>query len=452
MANFFKASTNNDTVGKVLSLTIDRLDLNGSGVARYHKKAVFVEAVLPGEKVKVKITEQKSKFLKAKLLTVEEENQYRVKPECTHFAKCGGCDLQHLAFTEHMNFKQKKVIELFSRNDIHHELPWYKPIASQPWHYRRKARIGVQYNKKGQATVGFRKKSTNELLPIKTCKVLVEPLSEVFTALSVLISELTLSQSVGHVEVIETEFTSIIIRQLKRLNTKDKAIWLKYAEQYNWQLFIDDGEKVIPLVESTTTKVLSYSLVDNICINFTVKDFIQVNHSVNLAMVEQAIDWLSLTSDDVVLDLFCGLGNFSLPIAKRVKHVTGIEGIQTMVDRAEKNALDNQLLNCEFYQSDLNEHWLTQSWTDPKKHNNTAKSFNKVLLDPARAGAWQACEQIVKLKVESVLYVSCDPATLARDSKHFLESGYSIERIAIMDMFAQTKHIETMVLFTRASK
>ena len=158
-------------------------------------------------------------------------------------------------------------------------------------------------------------------------------------------------------------------------------------------------------------------------------------------MVAQALTWLDVQAEDVILDLFCGLGNFSLPLAKRAQQVVGVEGVQAMVDRASDNAKRNQLTNAQFYQLDLNSNWQHQGW-----HQHP---FNKILLDPARAGAFAACQQLVNLTADTILYVSCEPKSLARDAKVFTEQGYQVKKIGLIDMFSQTKHVETMVLFER---
>ena len=438
MANFFQASKKKQTLGQVFDITIERVDLNGCGVARLNNKPVFIEQTLPGEVVKAKIVEQKSKYSRAKIIEISQPSPQRVKPLCEHFRSCGGCDLQHWSFSEHLAFKQEKVMNLFQRNQVEQPLPWQNAIVSEPWYYRRKARIGVQYDKHNKAVLGFRQKSTNQLTTIKKCHVLVEEVSTIFTLLKDIVNQLSLSRSVGHIEIIVTEQVNLVIRQLKNLNDKDRALW-ESAEQLNrWQVFIDDGEQVQPL---TKVKPLTYALSNNIELSFKTTDFIQINHRVNVSMVEQALNWLSLKPTDIVLDLFCGLGNFSLSLAQKVKQVVGVEGVQNMVERATINAQANQLTNCRFYQTDLNADWSKQTWSQEK--------FNKVLLDPARAGALEAIEQLVQLSVKHILYVSCDPSTLARDAKQLISHGYKIEKIALIDMFSQTKHVETMVLFSR---
>jgi len=438
MANFFQASNKKQSLGKIFELKIERLDHNGCGVAMLNKKPVFIEQTLPEETVKLKITEQKSKYLRGKIIEIIKGSDNRIEPLCQHYRLCGGCDLQHLAFEEHLAFKQQKITQLFERNQIKQSLPWQESILSEPWHYRRKARLGVQYDKQGHVTLGFRQKGTNQLTAIKQCHVLVEDISSIFLPLKKVLEGLSLSRSVGHIEVIETEQVNIVIRQLKKLNDEDKACWLSCGKENQWQIFIDDGEQVMPL---TDNKPLSYRLLNNLELTFNSQDFIQINHQVNKKMVQQAMTWLSLSPTDVVLDLFCGLGNFSVSLAQKVQQVIGVEGVQTMVDRATDNARNNQLDNCQFYQTDLNADWLSQDWAKIP--------FDKVLLDPARAGALEAIEQLVTLTVPSILYVSCDPSTLARDAKKLIGQGYSIEKIALIDMFSQTKHVETMVLFSR---
>ncbi|MBU2869606.1 23S rRNA (uracil(1939)-C(5))-methyltransferase RlmD [Colwellia sp. E2M01] len=459
MANFFKAVAKPKVSNAPLTARIEKLDINGVGIARLNKKPLFIFGALPGEVVTAKIIEQKSKYARAKVITINQKSDYRVTPECQHFGLCGGCDLQMLALSEQLVFKQQKITELFSRsfsaNNLaakieQADLPWQVPIKSEPWHYRRKARIGVQFDKNGQAIIGFRQKSTNQLAAIKSCPVLVEPLNTIFPILKKLLAQLTVKAAIGHIEVIQADVNQLaneqfaskvvlVVRQLKAMNKPDNQLWQQFAKQYAWHVIIDDGNKQTP-IENAESK-LSYSLSDGNKIYFASSDFIQINHQVNNAMINQALNWLSVDETDKVLDLFCGLGNFSLALAKNAKLVVGVEGVQVMVDKATHNAQVNGLTHCQFHQADLNGDWLATAWA-------TEQAFDKVLLDPARAGAEQAVKQIAKLKIPTVLYVSCDPATLARDSAILVAQGYKIKKISLMDMFSQTKHVETMVLFT----
>ncbi len=458
MANFFKENKKkqvNKQSTKTNTVIIDKLDFNGCGVGRYQQKPIFVAGSLPSETVEIRIIEQKNKYSLAKLLKVNKASEYRVVAQCQHFSTCGGCDLQHLDYAEQLLFKQNKVAELFSRSDISRELlnqlPWQKPIQSSQWHYRRKARIGVQFNKNSQAIIGFRQKATNQLVAVKSCPVLVKPADDIFPILKTLLAKLTVKKAIGHIEVIATDITenntnnlTLVVRQIRLINDHDRQLWQEYAEKNAWTVHFLESKKESENSDKqvdTLVDKLSYQLHGDIQVNFSNTDFIQINQQVNLAMIEQAIAWLKPEPDDLVLDLFCGLGNFSLPLAKRVAKVVGVEGVQVMVDKAVSNAKNNGIDNCQFYQTDLNSQWLSSNWA---KNN-----FTKVLLDPARAGAEQAVEQVTQLNIATILYVSCDPTTLARDSKILLNKGYKTIKIGLIDMFAQTKHIETMVLFQR---
>ena len=466
MANYFKAAVKAKTSSQLLTVSVDKLDINGVGVARWQNKSIFIAGALPNEVVDVKVIEQKSKYTRAKLISIGKQSDSRVTPQCQHFGLCGGCDLQMLDLEEQLLFKQQKITDLFSRSFSTKnlaptidtaQLPWQPAIKSSPWHYRRKARIGVQFDKNAQATIGFRQKSTNQLASIKSCPVLVEPLNAIFPLLKKLLAQLTVKSAIGHIEVIQADIIDtnseekiqkddqvvVVVRQLKPMNETDIELWQSYAQQHYWHIIIDDGNKQLPLVgiKGGSSAVLSYKLADKNKIYFSSSDFIQINHQVNNAMISQALAWLNISATDNVLDLFCGLGNFSLALAKHAKLVIGVEGVQVMVDKATHNALVNRFDNCQFYQADLNSDWLLETWAKEQ-------IFDKVLLDPARAGAEQAVSQMAKLKIPSVLYVSCDPATLARDSAILVSQGYKLDKISLMDMFTQTKHVETMVLFT----
>jgi 23S rRNA (uracil1939-C5)-methyltransferase len=440
MANFFKATAKKQQSGQEAKVKITRLDINGCGVGQYNKKPIFIDGVLPDEVVQVKVIEQKNKYSRGKLIEVLSQSKQRIEAKCQHFLNCGGCDLQHMSPVAQLDFKQQKVSDLFARSNHLEELPWQASIVSEPWHYRRKARIGVQYDKTGQATIGFRQRGSNHLINIKNCPVLVEPLNPIFSLLKKLLPKLSGKNAIGHIEVIFTNKITVVVRQLEILTKQDILHWQTFSENFSCDVLFDSGKEVTPLDKSSAA-MLNYVLDDNININFSSNNFIQVNHAVNKSMITQALQWLSLNEQDIVLDLFCGLGNFSLPIAKKAAQVIGIEGVDLMVKNANENAVNNGLSNCEFYQADLNSNWQNENWVN--------KKYTKLLLDPARAGAHQALQQLLHLNIKTVLYVSCDPATLAKDSELLISQGYRIEKISLMDMFSQTKHIETMVLFVK---
>lgn len=443
MVNFYKPKAVKKNINQQLTVEIESLDMNGDGVARRGKKPIFVEFALPGETVEVKVTQEKSKYLRAKTKKVLVAATDRVTPVCKHFYQCGGCDLQHLDHQAQLVFKQQKISELFRRNSNIEQLPWQQALHADIWHYRRKARIGVQYNKLNQAIVGFRQKSSNVLTPIKRCPVLPEVFADEFSAFTTLINSFSSKQAISHIEVISAEVPVVIFRQVRKLSTADKQQLLEFNQQKPYQIALhqDDG---LHYLEPHNSTYLSYQI--NECeLQFSSTDFVQVNINLNSKMVNQAMQWLDLDSTDNILDLFCGLGNFSLPIAKHVNTVIGVEGVQDMVDRASMNAQANQLSNCQFYQADLNAQ--TNDW--PWLNANNEIIINKIVLDPARAGAYNAVKNIVELNVRTVLYISCDAATMARDAKVLLENGFTLSKICLMDMFSHTRHVETMALFSR---
>ena len=481
MANFFKATTKKQPVKKThatpISISIDKLDSHGCGVGKYHKKSLFVEGALPTEQIEVKVFEEKNKFSRGKLLKVTKQSAYRTKAQCQHFLKCGGCDLQHLEVSEQINFKQHKTSSLMSRAGMAlsmvEALPWQKALQDSQWHYRRKARIGVQYNKKGEATIGFRERNSNQLVAIKSCPVLVKPLDAIFPILNELVNSLSEHNAIGHIEVIDAQTkqentkVTIVIRQLRKFKKNDFQLIKAYQKQYGWQVLFDLGkvgqEKVeqrrenqsfnqIDEINKQESELLSYTLDNDVKIQFSYSDFIQVNEALNAKMVSQALNWLEISEDNDeakqynVLDLFCGLGNFSLAIAPYVNGVVGVEGVQAMVDKATQNAKFNKLTNTRFFQADLNEPNLVLSAKNEKDHW-VNQAYHRVLLDPARAGAEKAVEYVATMKATHVLYVSCDPQSLARDSQILLNQGYCIDKISTIDMFVHTKHVETMVLF-----
>ncbi|TKB46172.1 23S rRNA (uracil(1939)-C(5))-methyltransferase RlmD [Thalassotalea mangrovi] len=442
MVKIFKAQKRPSMVGQNLDLDIVGFDINGDGIARSGKKSVFVTGALPGEQVQAKIISEHSKYLRAKAIKVTNPHPQRITPRCKHYYQCGGCDFQHMPRELELEVKQQKIAELFRRNAELDELPWQAPLLSDEWHYRRKARIGVQYNRLNQPLVGFRQKNAKHITEIKSCDVLAPDLSNIFAKLQTLLSELKGHQLIGHVEVFATNAVTLVFRYLGKLSKDNRARFVAFAEQHSYQVLVEDDQQLHDLteVQRNGQKSELYYDIDGCRINFTAKDFIQVNAELNAKMAMQAIDWLELTKADNVLDLFSGLGNFSLPIAKRVKQVVGIEGVQTMVDRASDNASANQMDNCQFYQADLNAEQFQWPWPE-------ARTFNKVILDPARAGAHGVIKPVAELGADKVLYIACDAATMARDCKTLLASGYRLEKIALLDMFAQTRHVETMALF-----
>lgn len=229
----------------------------------------------------------------------------------------------------------------------------------------------------------------------------------------------------------------IVLRHLKALAPEDKQALLEFAAQHQATLYVVPQSEQLEILSG---KEATYS-EGGVIIPFLPSNFIQVNRYVNQKMVEQAMDWLQISPEDRVLDLFCGLGNFSLPIAKRAQFVVGVEGVDEMVTQAQQNATHNNINNIAFYQANLEQDLSSQEWAKEK--------FAKVLLDPARAGAVGIVDQLSRLGAKSVVYVSCNPATLARDSQSLISQGYKLVKLGMLDMFPHTSHLESMALFVK---
>ena len=441
MVNYFTPKANKKFLNQIVEVTVESLDMNGYGVAKVAKKPLFIDGALPGELAKVKIIEEKSKYLRGASKSITQPSSMRTEPKCKHYYQCGGCDIQHLNATAQIDFKQQKISDLYRRNCQLTQLPWQDALTGFSWNYRRKARVGVQYNKLDQAIIGFRKKNSNVLTEIKNCQVLPEVFYQQFQNWQLFIEQLQSKRAISHIELIDAVKPLAIFRVIRKLAKVDVDNFVKFAKQQDYKVALQYDDN-IQYLNGASDAQLQYQVLG--CdIQFNTTDFVQVNASLNEPMVEQAISWLELNNADIVLDLFCGLGNFSLPMAKLANKVIGVEGVQVMVDKAIANASLNNLDNCQFLQADINAEGKQWSWLD----SNT--KVNKVLLDPARAGALNAMSKIVKLKPTKILYVSCDVATMSRDAKVLLENGYHLEKISLMDMFAQTHHVETMALFVR---
>ncbi len=446
MAIYYKPGQSKKAPPKAVEVELEQYNHDGDSIGYVDGKICFVQGGLPGERVKVQLSQDKSKVKKGKVIKLLRPLEQRIDATCRHFGDCGGCQLQHIDRQLQMGFKTQAVDALFRRFAKLDSLPWQTPLTAEPWHYRRAARIGIWYERKlGQYTVGFRRRNDKVLTEVQHCAVLSKAFEPVFTVFAELLPQLKSGPFMTHLEVVAAdEANLVVIRHTKAVGAEDRAKLAQLAKQYHWHLALEgDKGQIEPLSAGAAIPELFYRLPDGIELQFNVGDFIQVNGDINRQMIAQAIDWLALDPSDTVLDLFCGIGNFSLPLAKRCHKVVGVEGVDKMVERASNNAKRNQLENAEFYQADLSADlgkkppsWLTQT-------------YDKVLLDPARAGAEAIMPYIAKRKIKKVLYVSCDPFTLARDSAALIDKGYQLKKIALMDMFSHTRHVEVMALFER---
>ncbi|MGF1826720.1 23S rRNA (uracil(1939)-C(5))-methyltransferase RlmD [Vibrio splendidus] len=439
MARFFQPKKKTQLETKHQSVLVERMDHNGAGIAYQKNKPVFIDGALPGEQVVIQLTESKSKFSRAKLIKLLKPSELRLKPFCKHFNQCGGCHLQHLGYASQVEHKSQSLTHLMSQYQTANT-EVVEPIVGDETGYRRRARISLFVDKKTQQLqFGFRKKQSKQIENITDCAVLDPRLNVLLPKLKSLLNTFSNLTSLGHVELVLGDTGSVmVLRHLKPLVEKDEQALIALAKAEGATLYtMPETDKLVRLVGDAP----AYSET-GVTLPFEPNHFIQVNQKVNQQMVAQAIEWLEPQADERVLDLFCGLGNFSLPIAQQSAFVVGVEGVDEMVQQATSNATLNQLSNTEFYQANLEEELSSQPWAKER--------FDKILLDPARAGASGIVDQISGLGAKRVVYVSCNPATLARDSESLEKQGYQLAKLGMLDMFPHTSHLESMALFIKA--
>ena len=425
-------------VGKKQRLSIERLANDGRGIAFIEGRTWFVEGALPGEEVEARVLAARSQIVEARCERVLQASAQRQVEPCPHARLCGGCNLQHSPFTDQLALKQRMLAEQLTRvADLQREA-WAEPLVGPAFGYRRRARLAVRWNVKSKhLDIGFRASASQDVISIRECPVLVQPLQSLLPALLAALRDLGKPQAIGHVELFSGTAEAVLIRHTAALPEADVARLRSFASANAAQLWWQgEGE---PEPDDPAAK-LGYRLdAWDLELAWRPGDFVQVNASVNDAMVAQALEWLGAGKDDAVLDLFCGLGNFSLPLARIGARVVGVEGVEAMVARARENARHNGIETAHFYRADLSKPLADAPWADG--------GFAAVLLDPPRDGALEIVRQMSMLRAQRVVYVSCNPATLARDARELASQGYRLKRAGVLDMFPQTAHVEAMALF-----
>lgn len=426
---------------------IEGLTTEGRGLVHINDKAVFVDGALPGEKVQIEYTVSTSKYDEAKVLTVFEASADRVEPPCQHAGICGGCSLQHLDTDKQIEIKQTALIESLNyigKVKADEILP---TITGPTTGYRYKARLGVRYvAKKERVLVGFREKRSNFLALIDQCEVLDNRVGHKLSDLASLIYGLDAREHIPQIEVaIDDENVVLVFRHLEELSDSDQQQLVEFAKQENFVIMLQSGgPKTVENLWPDDFSHLSYTLRDqNIKFDFEANDFTQVNPLINQKMINRVIDLLDIQPDEKILDLFCGLGNFTLPLAQKGTQVIGIEGSQELVNKAISNASNNNINNAEFYAVDLSQKLEGQRWLN--------QTYDKILLDPPRSGAMEMIHHLGKLGASRIVYVSCQPTTLARDAGTLVnEYGYRLLSAGVMDMFPHTAHVESIAVFEKA--
>jgi 23S rRNA (uracil1939-C5)-methyltransferase len=431
------------TTGEVQEGDVVDLSHDGRGVARVDGKAVFIEGALPGERVRFRVLKRRRSMDEAGLVDVLRASPDRVTPRCIHFGVCGGCSLQHLSGDAQLLAKQRQLLEDLERIGKVHPLEVLAPLRGPQWGYRRRARLGVKFvHKKGRVLAGFRERDKPYVADLKRCEVILEPLATLPEDLASLIESLNIREHVPQVEVAAgDESTGLVFRVMQPPGEEDLQKLAEFGSQRGLQIFLQSGglDSVRPLRDDYPA--LSYAIDGaSVTIEFGPVDFVQVNRPINVSMVDAALTLLQPQSTDRVLDLFCGLGNFTLPLARRAQQVMGVEGDAALVAKAGANAQRNGIANVEFAVENLFEPARFGAWADQR--------YDRVMLDPPRAGAAELLTCMPKWRPRRVVYISCHPGSLARDAGILVnELQFTLSAAGVMDMFPHTTHVESIAVF-----
>lgn len=428
--------------GAAVVATIVDLTHDGIGVADLDGRRVFVADALPGERVEIALRKRRRKLQEADLVRVLTSSPSRVLPECEYFGRCGGCALQHLMHEAQVAFKQRVVAETLKR--IGHVEPdeWLPAVVSRPWHYRRRARLGVKYVAgKGRVLVGFRERAGPYITDMRHCRVLMPPLDGLLGELAELIERSDLKERLPQIEAaVADDAVALVLRVLDDPSPADADAFRAFGARFGLDLYWQRGGPgtVVPLDRA---RPLRYRLSEfGLTMEFLPTDFVQVNADINAELVATAVRLAAVQATDRVLDLYCGLGNFSLPLAQRGGEVLGVEGEAGLVARAVRNAAANDIRNARFVTADL----TRSDWSFYREQ------WDVVLLDPPRTGAEAPVAELNLCEPRRIVYVSCHPATLARDAQVLVERhGFKLRAARVFDMFPHTHHVEALALFTR---
>lgn len=424
---------------------VESLSHDGKGICRIEGKVIFVSGALPGERIRFSFRPHKKNHDDGNLVEVLEASPDRIEPKCKHYGVCGGCSFMHLSSEKQIEEKQKVLIDglkHIGKVEANEILP---PLTTNPWGYRRKARLGVKYvYKKEKVLVGFRERAAPYLAELEQCEVLHPDAGMRLLSFSKIIRELSCYEKIAQIEVaIADDISAFVFRNLVELTDDDKEKLIAYAKKEGIAIYLQPKgpDTVAPLYPENPK--LQYSLSEyDVTLDFQPTDFTQVNQDINPKMIKLALELLALEKTDHVLELFCGLGNFTLPMARFAKQITGVEGDANLIERANKNAEQNNIINTDLHVANLMEDVSASDWLKP--------SYDKLLLDPPRSGAKEMMPYIAKMGIKHIVYVSCNPSTLARDAGMLVnEMGYTLEKAGIMDMFPHTAHVESIALFTK---
>lgn len=429
--------------------SIETLSHDGRGIARRDGKTTFIDNALPGEEVMFKFTYMRRKFDEGKAVEIVTASPDRVTPPCEHSNLCGGCSLQHMSPAVQVSRKEAVLREQLQHFGGLEPEEWLPPLTGPVTGYRSKARLGVKYvEAKGETLVGFREKRNSFIAQLRTCEVLIPDVGHRLSELRTLMHSLESRSRIPQIELAAgDDDVALIIRHLDPLPEADQQALVGFCQNLGWHCYLQPGN------ESTVHRVwpeegeqrLYYSHPSaGVELAFHPTDFTQVNAEINRKMVPLALDLLDISPEHTVLDLFCGLGNFTIPAAKRAGKVVGVEVSQAMVQRGYENARRNGLENLEFHAWDLSQDVSGQAWA--------RQAYDRILIDPPRTGALEMVKLMPRLGASRIVYVSCNPATLARDAGELMALGYRLKAAGVMDMFPHTTHVESIAVFEKAKK
>ena len=431
-------------------LTCDIVDLihDGRGVGRPDGKTCFIQGALPGETVEFRRHNQKRNYDEAHVVEIISASESRVEPQCKHFPRCGGCTLQHLEHGAQIAFKEQQLLDSLQRSGMPPKT--LLPALSGPeWAYRRRARLAVQRAKDGNVLLGFHNPGSRRIEPISECHVLAEPLAAIVVGLPEWLTAFPPGIRLFEVELLSADNGLAIAIEASRVPSATELAQMLatlsacIADAASAQLWWKASNQSTFSRLDAGSEALEIALTDDVKLQVQPGQFVQVNGEINRQMIDQVLSLLRTKKSDrksLAVDLFCGTGNFSLPLAAHFDRVVGIEGLEGLVRSATENAQRNNLSNVEFMVSDLSD------WAGMRK---LKEKIDLVLLDPPRNGAAGVMPWIVKAKPKQVIYISCHPSTMVRDAKLLTEAGYSLSAAGVMDMFPHTAHVEAIALFEK---
>ena len=444
-------SRSNSVPSATFEAVITDLSHDGRGVTRVDGKAVFVSGALLGEQAILRLRKRHRHFDEAEVVELITRSPHRVEPRCRHFGQCSGCSLQHLDAESQIATKQRVLAENFERIGKVTPQLWLPPLTGEPWGYRRKGRLSVRnVLKKGRVLVGFREEENPRFVAdIQQCEVMHPALGPKVGLLADLLNGMDAANDIPQIEFAAGDDTmALVFRHMQPLSERDLAALTAFGQQHQLAIYLQPGgnSSVHPLWPEhprLAFRIASGDVdVDDVELEFQPLDFVQVNADMNQRKMARTLELLDPQPTDRVLDLFCGLGNFTLPIARRVAEVVGVEGEHGLVERAAQNAARNGIDNARFHVANLFEDQRATDWA--------RQPWDKLLLDPPRAGADKVLEYLPHKQTRRIVYVSCHPASLARDAGILVnQHGFKLKSAGVMDMFPHTAHVESIALFER---